>query len=494
MSAPQLNLFLQGIRITRLLLLLIPLKTFSQTPVDAKIMDNGPVHWLVPGNYPLEITLTNNDVDFEGIYSIDASWQIDGGTIHACTVDEFMFGTYIPSGFIAYCDIITHTDELEFTEPGIYNLKVWTSLPNGYADEYASDDTLYTTVRVVDSLPEKYELLYFGTHQNCFPCGGIGEENLGTIHDTYGDAVNVVRIHAEASGTGEDIFATDESNTLNDLYVWNYTGHPAFLHDLYRFPVVDYSFIAYTIGNVEGVEFRKDFKYPIEVSVKKLEMDTITRTYSGEVHAKFYADYDGALSMNAIITEDSLYAYQMGYPDIYLWHMNIMRDMTAGVMGDNTIIPLHAIGGLTYVYPFSGILDEEFNYKLIYVTGIVQIYDADDSLHAEILNSGRTKLTDFNTEDIDTSVQVINNSLNTINIFPNPANDVITISGNIIYDAAAEIIITDLSGKILMQQQLNALSKDENIRLNIQDIASGIYFLQIQSGEYQTVSKIEIVR
>lgn len=457
----------------------------SQEPVDLGLRDLGPVEWLIPGTYPLKITISNFDPEFDGIYNFTLNWQIDGGEIHSEYIDEFLnYPDYIPGGFIIYGDIAIPDEQLEFNQSGDYTLSVWVTNPNGFADQNPADNSIETIVHVVDYLPEKQEHLYFGSHQECFPCGGIGESTLQTIDNVYGEDVHVTRIHAFI---GSDVFAYPQSETLNNLYVWDYTGHPAFVHDLYRFPIDNYAFIAYNIGDYDAIAYRLEFKSPVEVTVEDVEINTETGEYSGEIHAKFYANYSGALSVNALITEDSLMAYQNGYPDGIMNHMDILRDMTGGITGDPTIIPFYANEGLTYVYPFSGTFDPSWDISNLEFTGLVQVYNPLDSLEAEILNSERKSVEEIlNPTSLEEST-IEHKCL----IYPNPAESFVQIVTSLEGDVRIKIV--DISGKVV-QDKKHVSSISGMYSLDIRTLNSGVYAVILENGISSLTQRIEIIR
>ncbi|WP_452226444.1 DUF7619 domain-containing protein [Lacinutrix cladophorae] len=68
-------------------------------------------------------------------------------------------------------------------------------------------------------------------------------------------------------------------------------------------------------------------------------------------------------------------------------------------------------------------------------------------------------------------------------MYPNPANNHLTISGNSVIDT---ITIYDVNGRAL-----KAINYDANVvEINITDLSSGIYFIKIQAGEQNEVKKI----
>lgn len=75
---------------------------------------------------------------------------------------------------------------------------------------------------------------------------------------------------------------------------------------------------------------------------------------------------------------------------------------------------------------------------------------------------------------------------NKFSVTPNPANDYITISNseNI---KVSNIKITDLNGRVVKQNNFDNVS---NINLNVSDLSSGVYMMNINTNEGSTVKKI----
>lgn len=70
----------------------------------------------------------------------------------------------------------------------------------------------------------------------------------------------------------------------------------------------------------------------------------------------------------------------------------------------------------------------------------------------------------------------------TITVFPNTTTDFITIQ-NLPNSNGNKIIITDISGKIVLQQN------QKSTQLDVQNLAKGIYVLQVFSGEIRQQNK-----
>ena len=76
-----------------------------------------------------------------------------------------------------------------------------------------------------------------------------------------------------------------------------------------------------------------------------------------------------------------------------------------------------------------------------------------------------------------------------VNLSPNPAKDVLTIN----LDAAfvdGQITIVDLHGKVMLEKTV----ADVNMNLNVSDLAAGMYFLQLQNGNWIQVERFVVER
>ena len=71
-------------------------------------------------------------------------------------------------------------------------------------------------------------------------------------------------------------------------------------------------------------------------------------------------------------------------------------------------------------------------------------------------------------------------------VTPNPANDFINIS-NTENIKVSNIKITDLNGRVVKQNNFDNVS---NINLNVSDLSSGVYMMNINTNEVSTVKKI----
>jgi hypothetical protein len=84
------------------------------------------------------------------------------------------------------------------------------------------------------------------------------------------------------------------------------------------------------------------------------------------------------------------------------------------------------------------------------------------------------------TEDISAGIDN-ESQANLFNIYPNPANDVLSIEA--LSSGLYEVKVLDLAGKLILSEQLEGGL--ENKSINIENLAKGVYIIQIQDKDTQ---------
>lgn len=96
-------------------------------------------------------------------------------------------------------------------------------------------------------------------------------------------------------------------------------------------------------------------------------------------------------------------------------------------------------------------------------------------------NGGCTDVTTGSVNIIGVSVEDITSAVESIRLFPNPNNGVATLQ---IFSSDAEVVnvtLTDLSGRVLMNQALELTSGTNNHTIQTSEFGAGIYLLQISN-------------
>ena len=99
----------------------------------------------------------------------------------------------------------------------------------------------------------------------------------------------------------------------------------------------------------------------------------------------------------------------------------------------------------------------------------------------------------FNTS-VNTGIAGINR-ISSLNIFPNPAASDLNLTFNLDQKADIRINLTSMDGKTVYALYKNTLSAgNQELKLDVKDMRSGIYFLQVQMNDQTTYQKVLIDR
>lgn len=98
----------------------------------------------------------------------------------------------------------------------------------------------------------------------------------------------------------------------------------------------------------------------------------------------------------------------------------------------------------------------------------------------------------FNKTKIETTTGIakVGNNVKNLSVYPNPASDIM----NVLFDvetAGTTITVTDLAGKTMLEE-LVAGNGFKNHAINVNNLAKGIYLLNVTNGDSRAVQKIVV--
>nr|NQU89977.1 T9SS type A sorting domain-containing protein [Bacteroidota bacterium] len=140
-----------------------------------------------------------------------------------------------------------------------------------------------------------------------------------------------------------------------------------------------------------------------------------------------------------------------------------------GPWGSEASLPELVSGGTTYDYQYNYIIPEELDEKNLRLIGLIQKYDTDSS-KCEILNAKDIFL------DLISFVPADDSTFMNLNIYPNPANEILIIElANFDNDTGIEIM--DIRGKLYFE----SASGYRTNSIDVSGYPKGIYFVVLQN-------------
>lgn len=92
--------------------------------------------------------------------------------------------------------------------------------------------------------------------------------------------------------------------------------------------------------------------------------------------------------------------------------------------------------------------------------------------------------------ELDAVAGIEENLANTLNVYPNPASDIVNVSFEANGDY--EIAILDLQGRVVASQSLKSLSGTQNVEFPVSDLAKGSYIVKISTNGVSQTQNVVI--
>ncbi|MEZ5038491.1 MAG: T9SS type A sorting domain-containing protein [Saprospiraceae bacterium] len=84
--------------------------------------------------------------------------------------------------------------------------------------------------------------------------------------------------------------------------------------------------------------------------------------------------------------------------------------------------------------------------------------------------------------------------LSNVYLFPNPTRGELTLSFNMVNSATVQLILTDLSGKVMRQEQVNLQEGQQRKELDTSLLSPGIYFVHLVTKEERVAKKFVVIK
>jgi type IX secretion system substrate protein len=444
--------------------------TLAQFSYDLKMIEPASYRFLSPGTYTFKATVQNLGLNY--VSSLTYNFSINNGPVSSGTVSAFQISNSL---WANATDRFIVPYPVTFSAPGDYIMKAWCSNLNGFnQDQDHSNDTVSQVIHVLNYVPPKQVMIDYYAHTTCGPCGSQGSPWVDSMIAHYPSSAHRLSIHHQnAPG---DPFVTSQSSQLD--WNMNVLAHPTIYYDRFLFPY--FSDLQATVSYIYWTPWRPvgdrlEYPEPVEVTVKNVQYNSVTRQLFFDVQADFYYDYNDSLAFNAYIVEDSILFYQAGAPDPNnYWHRRIFRKSLGDVLGIPGSIPFSVPAGTSLTFSFADTLQTNFNVNQVYIYGLVQ-HQSSNYQKRQIINMNALRLS-----DVLTGIHTVeNNNSNELMIYPNVSSGYIFIrtqpdSKN---KTRLEIISSDGKRTVIYP----SYPGQEEYEINISGFAQGIYQVILES-------------
>ncbi len=435
----------------------------------------------VKTNSPFTLSGTVMNVGTANVTTMDMNFSDNGGTVQTTTLSSLSIASLAKYNFNLAAIPFTPTTV------GIHHLKIWATNINSLADQNNSNDTIYVSTAVIDSVISKMALFEEFNQASCDPCAAA-TPNLDSVLGNCLSKCNAVRYHVNWPGRDFMDSVTLGPFVQAQVTYYGVTGVPDGKLD----GAAD---VSPASMNSSLIYQEAGIGSPFRISLNG-SFNMATQTYSATANVKAFAAFNSGLKLKIALTVDTItYANnqstesipQTVFPQVAeaMLPSSAGTTLTAFTSGQTQTVNTSwvknhpwASHGNTWHY------DSTLN---VHLTAWVQ-----DNTTKYIYQSETFKLT---TTSPNTGIASFNNEVNSVNIYPNPTKDDATLSINLKSAAQVGLEVYDLLGKVVysmpIQQRNAGLS---STMIDFTNLSNGIYFAKITVNNQVTTEKISVVK
>ncbi len=423
-------------------------------------------------NNNLDITGTVKNMGVQDLTSFDLTYSVNGGTPIATTVSGINIqsnGTYN----------FTHDVPFFTDAAGNYEITVTVSNPNGVTDPTPEFNTLSANTIAYDpaTTVTRTSVLENFTTAVCQYCPAGHDRIHSALENT---SVNTIWVCHHAG------FYTDALTCpANEAYMFFYNANssyaPAMMVDRYHGdpaepgPVTGVGDVSTISQYLTEVNSRPSF---VTLNLDNLNYNPDTRAFSGTVTGRFTNEvWNANTRLTLMVLEDSNVTTQSGATGNYM-HFNACRATLTDTWGD----PLTVNADGTYTYNVSGTLPANLKAWRCRVVAIISNYNSSDPNDCAVMQAATTANLNAPYVGIGEANEV------SLNVYPNPATDYINIeAGSVINEVR---VYNPMGQEVYTNNNVNS----ENLIVNMQDMATGMYMVTIRTDKGVASHRISVVR
>lgn len=387
--------------------------------------------YITAGNQTYSGTVKN--IGTNNVTSYTVTWQANGGALQTYNVTGVNIAPGATHNF-------THNIPLNAVS-GVYNLIFNVSLVNGAVDPDSTNNSLTKTTQIPTGSTVFKPLIEKFTSSTCGPCASYNASTFNPYYTAQNQNFNYIAYQMNWPGTG-DIYYTAEGAVRRDYYGVN----------------------AITSLWIDGGEYSTGNSQATLTTHVNAEATkpgyfglTANRNLSGNnavVNYNITPYITGSFVLHAAVIEKITTANVGSNGETSFKH--VMMKMVPNASGTtiNTTAGTPISGQISASLVGTNIEENSDLEVIVFIQNaatreIMQSYKATDALSLE------------------------DNTLAKVKLYPNPASNNIRLS-NI---QEATIMITDVTGKVVLQTE----GVDENSLINVSNLNSGIYLVNIKN-------------
>ncbi len=454
------------------------------TPPNGDVMAvSESVAGVVTPNAPVTIEGVFRNMGVTPIGSADFNYTVNGGTkvTAAITSASFASGEF---------KTISSPTAWTPTTAGVYSIEMWLSNINGAADPNPANDKITAKVVVTSNPPERKVVIEERTGTWCQWCprGAVAMEYMGlNNHDKTvliavhnGDPMTVSNYDPNLSG-GFPTFTADRVMTAQSIGTGsNMEGAMNARRAIIPVATVEITNIDFTGGSSVKVDVESDFIVDETGADYRYQLifveDGVTGTGSGYAQVNAYAgggsgQMKDAKGFDYSTAPSPVPASQMVYHHV----ARALEPSWAGAAGS---VPSTIAFNDKVKYTFNTTLPSEvINPNHVKVAVLL----LDNKKGGEVINANEKKLTNVVSIDEVEALQA--------KVFPNPASNFFNIELEENMDFSFELV-NSIGQTVMVQSYTDAHSAS----VNTENLAKGVYFLNLKAGDQTSTMRIAITK
>jgi hypothetical protein len=434
-------------------------------PVNLDLRISGVrLHDVVSPATVVTIEGTLNNAGLTTVSSASINWNVNNGAVNAYSLTGISLAPYQSVDFLL---------PATWTAPaaGTYVLKVWSADPNGVADQYNLNDTLIRYIFV--STNSRKVLQEEFTQASCPPCA-ISNPAYDILLDAnrLAGKVSVIKYHVGWPGF-DPMYNLNTQDALDRV---RYKGIYAVPTGLQDGRLIDDCPLGY-FGAIScldqwQIDSASAIPSPFHINITTAENGS---DYQVNYEVEALSDFPlTSFRVYAAVTEEYIqYPTPPGTNGEYEFPF-VMRKMLPDA-GGVAMPPL--IAGQKFIQTFTTPILPDYTNTMLRVVVFIE-----DNSNQHIYQS---EMTD---EEIETGIADIT-AAEVIRVFPIPAKDRITISFNKA-ESNSIFTISNLLGEEVLQLRNVIVNGNSNAQLDIGNLNSGIYLLNVVNSNGSFTQKI----